>query len=118
MAQRAKGFLSNPSRYDRRIKIQAKTITTSADGVVKEVWVDYLTLWASREPLRGREFFAAAAENAEATVKYRVRYRTDIRSDMRIYDRGRIHNIIAPPLEDPYGDRKETHIMAELIENG
>lgn len=35
-------------------------------------------LWASIEPLRGRELFAAQQANAETTVRIRLRYRAEI----------------------------------------
>ncbi|MNI83958.1 Phage head-tail joining protein [compost metagenome] len=46
------------------------------------------------------------------TVRFKVRYRTDIHADMRIIDGGRVYNITVP-LEDPYGNREETHLMAK-----
>lgn len=35
-------------------------------------------LWASIEPLRGRELFAAQQANAETTVRIRLRYHAEI----------------------------------------
>lgn len=72
-----------------------------------------------RQPLKGHEFFAAAAINAQNTVRYKVRTRTDLSADMRFIDRkdNRVYNITAPP-EDVYGDGL-LHIMAtEELRNG
>lgn len=43
-----------------------------------EGYVPVTTIWAAIEPLRGREFFAAQAENAEVTTRIRIRYREDV----------------------------------------
>ena len=68
-------------------------------------------------PIQGREFFAAAAAQAENTVRYKMRYTKDIKSDMRLVDDGRIYDITAV-LDDVYGDRTETHVMAVERTNG
>lgn len=108
----------NPGKLNRRITIQQKTITRDAEGFPVEQWVDYATPWAGQKALSGREFFAAAAVNAENTVRYEIRYRTDIRPDMRIVDKGQIYNITAC-IDDPYGNRTRSHLMAkEELRNG
>lgn len=42
------------------------------------------TVWAGIEPLRGREFFAAMAENAEVTTRIRIRWRPGIDRTMTV----------------------------------
>lgn len=107
----------NPAKLDRRITFQNKTSDTDDEGIVSESWTNYVTVWAAREPLKGREFFAAAAANAENTVRYKIRYRSDVHSSMRLVDGGRIYSIIAPP-EDVYGDHI-LHVMTqEVLLNG
>ena len=53
------------------------------------------TIWASVEPLKGREFFAAQKENAETTVRITIRYRSGISPDMRIKYGDKIYEINA-----------------------
>lgn len=112
--------LNNPSKLDRRITFQRKSIHTSSSGIAKEVWTDDVTVWASREPLRGSEFQAAAANNAENTARYRIRMHKGISADMRFIDRKLdcICNIIARP-EEAKDDRSILVIMcAEELQNG
>lgn len=45
-------------------------------------WQPVTEVWASIEPLRGREFFSAMQVNADVTTRIRVRYRTDINRTM------------------------------------
>lgn len=54
------------------------------DGVLHEEWVPYAEAFAKIEPLIGREFFAAAAVQAENNVKVTLRYRDDIKPSDRV----------------------------------
>jgi len=105
------------SNLDRRITIQKKRVSKGPEGRPATAWDDVMTVWAARQPLRGREFFAAAAVQAESTVRYVIRLRSGITSNMRVVDLkdGRIYDIIAPPIEDPFGDRTQTHLMCRGV---
>ncbi|MEC0242769.1 phage head closure protein [Paenibacillus dokdonensis] len=114
---------------NRRITLQKKGRTEDEAGYpipgAKE-WEDVIILWAKREPLRGREFFAAAAAQAEGTVRYKIRYRSDISSDMRLTDGKKVVNEvemdrvyeITAVLDDVFDDRTETHILVTEASNG
>ncbi|MCM3589630.1 phage head closure protein [Brevibacillus borstelensis] len=106
---------------NRRITIQQKQTVVDPEGIPTESWVDVATVWAAREPLvaGAREFFSAAAVNAEKTVRYAIRYRPGIFSNMRLFDKrdGLTYEIKAV-LDDVFGDRTQTHIMAEVLTDG
>lgn len=109
----------NIGKLNRRITIEYVTTATDPEGYPIETWTTFAKPWAAREPLRGDEFWNAAATNAEKTVKYRIRYRKGIKANMRLTDHvdGLTYNIVVP-LDDFYGDRTQTHLMVELIEDG
>ncbi|OAB48462.1 phage head closure protein [Paenibacillus antarcticus] len=111
----------NAGKLNRRITIQKKGLSEDAAGypITNPPWEEVATVWASREPLRGREFFEAAAAQAEKTVRYKIRYRAGITSDMRLLDLkdNRIYEITVP-LDDVFDDRTETHLMAIEVTNG
>lgn len=69
---------------DTRVTIQQKIVTTDPEGLVTETWNDIATVWANLRGLRGREFFQAAAVNAENTVMVTIRYRPGITTGMRL----------------------------------
>lgn len=108
-----------PNELNRKITIQQAENTVDPEGIPVESWSDVMTIWSNRKPLSGREYFEAAAINAEKTVKYRTRYRRGIYPNMRLVDHldGRIYKIVAV-LDDYYGDRTQTHLMVELVEDG
>lgn len=74
---------------DDRVTIQ-RLVAASPDvtgtGMPDESWQDYLTVYASVEPLNGRELFAAQEHHAEVTTRIRIRHRDGITAKMRIVD--------------------------------
>lgn len=109
-----------PSELNRKVDIlHYTTINTNAEGIAVKGWAVWAPLWAGRKPVSGRDFFEAAANNAEKTVTYRIRYRKGILPNMRLYDYfdKQTYDIIAV-LDDYYGDRTQTHLKTELIESG
>jgi len=68
------------SRLNKRITILRKPLPEDQDdsGQPLDDWIPVATVWAAIEPLRGREFFAAQAVNAEVTTRIRIRYRSDV----------------------------------------
>lgn len=78
-----------------RITLQKYTETTDEEGFSTQEWQDIATVWASVENLYGREYWQAAAIQAENTVKFIIRYRNDISNDMRIKFQGQHYEIIS-----------------------
>lgn len=79
-----------------RIAIQDKTITLDSGGIPTETWADIAggsSIPASLEPLKGREYFQAAAVSAENTIPVTIRYRPGVTSALRIVYGSRILNI-------------------------
>lgn len=97
--------------FSQRITVQQRASTVDAHGQGVETWSDVDTVWASAQPLRGREFFAAGAMQSEASVRFRIRYRADITGAMRVLWRGVAHALVAEPM-DVDGGRHTLELMA------
>lgn len=107
---------------NRRITFQRKVRTEDDAGYPipgASEWENGDTVWANREPLRGREFFAASAAQSEVTVRYKIWYKQGITADMRLVDLrdDRIYEIVTP-LDDPFDDRTETHLLVKEVSDG
>lgn len=76
-----------------RITLQVLETITNENGFEVEAWVDFKDLWAKVENLHGREYFEAAAVQAENTVKFTIRYTDEIDTSMRILFKGNQYNI-------------------------
>ncbi len=70
-----------------RITIQQLVAGSPQQNAVGEpnvAWTDYLTVWASVDPVTGNEPFLAQQHLARVTSKIRLRYRSGITSTMRV----------------------------------
>lgn len=72
-------------------------------------WTNFVMVWASIEPLTGREFFAAHQIKAEVTHRVKIRYRDDITVKMRIQFGVRVFDI------ESILDIKERHEVLEIL---
>ena len=72
-------------------------------------WQDVVTVWASVEPLSGREFFYAHQIKAEVTHRVKTRYREGLTVKMRIKHLERILEI------ESILDLKERHEVLEIL---
>ena len=99
-----------------RITLRQKQTTKDNEGLVTEQWVDQITVWSAYEDVsRWKEFFQAAAVNAENYVKFIIRYR-DVTTDMRVMYEGIEYTIVST--SDPNGLHKETHLICKRVTTG
>lgn len=83
-----------------RVTIQQESLTPDGGGGSTLAWADVATVWASVEPLSGRE--RMQAQQLESAVDYRVkiRHRADVTAGMRLVWGSAIMNIRAVYNED------------------
>jgi SPP1 family predicted phage head-tail adaptor len=83
----------NPGELNKRITIQRKKTTLNSYGENIQDWENLITIWASINPIVGKEYFAAETINSEVTHKIKVRYLNIIKPNMRIEFNSRIFTI-------------------------
>lgn len=86
-------------RLNRLVTLQQKATGSPAQfatGELDEVWVDVAQVWASVEPLVGREFYEAQQIQSSVTAKIRIRWRPGVDAGMRIVHQGKIYNLAHP----------------------
>ena len=69
---------------NKRIDIQARSATVDAFGQESETWATVATVWASVEPLSGRELLAAQQVQGETTHRIRMRYQSGVTTSSRL----------------------------------
>ncbi len=70
----------------KRVLFKSPPATTDSFGEPSTTWTDVKTVWASVEPLSGREFLQAQASQSEVTHKIIIRA-SGITANMRaVYD--------------------------------
>ena len=92
-----------------RITFQRPVKTDDSHKGHTVAWQDLMTVWASVEPLSGREYFAAHQIAAEVTHRVKVRYRQDITVKMRIKHLDRVLAI------ESIIDKEERHQTLEIF---
>lgn len=81
----------------------------TGSGQPDKAWATAATVWASIEPLRGREFFAADAVQSKVAVRIRIRYRAGITAAMRV-----LHGSTVYPIEAVV-DPENRHVELQLM---
>lgn len=82
-------------RLRHRVALQAYTASRDSFGAETQEWSDTANVWASIEPVSGKEYFSSKQLNAEITTKITIRYLKDISPKMRVVFEGRIYEIIS-----------------------
>lgn len=80
-------------KMDRRVTIQSRSTAADAQGQQIETWTAVATVWASKRDLRGREYFAAQAVNADVNTVFEIRHRTDVTVLHRVVCEGVTYDI-------------------------
>ncbi len=93
----------------QRITLQQSVKTPDGHKGFTEQWQDLITVWASVEPLSGREYFYSHQIKAEVTHRVKMRYREDLTVKMRIKHRDRVLEI------ESILDKKERREELEIL---
>lgn len=98
----------------RRASLQRRRVTTDDYGAEIVTWAEFAAVWASVEPISGREFWTAQqAEQGEITTRIRMRYRDDVKMADRVVVGESTYDIEAVL---PDERRTELHLMCrELV---
>lgn len=81
------------------VSIKRRTSAQDSVGQTIETWTETASVWASVEPITGREYFNASGERAEVTHKVGILYgptvvpRDRIEFDSRVFDIKSVMNI-------------------------
>lgn len=112
------GTNKNSLTFKLRHKITIKKLSPGKDefGADTQVWQPVKTIWSSKEPLLGREYFAAEAAQSLVEVKFRARFTKGIKNDMRVYHGSDVYDILS--VIDVMGLRRELLIYVKRVSNG
>ena len=88
----------NPGALNQRLTLQQPAASLNGLGETAGSWTDVATVWGQAQPLRGREFLAAAQLQSTLDVRFRIRYRADVRATWRVLWQGEAHEIVGEPI--------------------
>jgi len=99
----------NPGRLRHRVTLQSPSQVNDSYGQPIPTWNTYATVWASIEPLSGREIISAQQAQSEASLRVRLRYIEGVTPMHRIGYGDRTLAILS--VVDP----REMHAELELL---
>lgn len=85
-------------RLKHRVQLQtlvAGSPQQKPTGEPDTAWTTVATVWASIDPVLGREFFSAQQVQSEVDTKIRIRHRAGVTAADRIVHGGTVYNIKA-----------------------
>ncbi len=101
-------------RLNKRIELQETVATRDEYGEKPPSWLTTDHLWASIEPITGRELFAAHQVHAEVSHRIVIRNRPGLTSKMRFVFGSRVFNIATPPLNVGEGNESIEVLCVEV----
>lgn len=99
-----------------RLAIQQKSVTRDDHGGEVVSWTAFATVWGEYRPLRGREYEAMRAAQAEITVRFVIRYLVGVNPAMRIVHDDVPHDIIE--VIDVGGRKRELELLCRAQAQG
>lgn len=105
--------MTTAGKLRHRVTFQRLVDGQDAYGQPVQTWTDVVTVWAAVEPIRGREYFAAAQVSSEVTTRIRVRYQPGMTPDMRVRFGARVYGIIS--VIDPEERHQELQLMCKEV---
>ena len=97
-----------------RVTLQQKgSVTQNEFGEEVISWTTVDIVWASVEPLRGREFIQAKQEQAMIDTKIRMRHRDGVTPVLRAVWNGRVYDILS--VVRPEERQREIELMCREV---
>ena len=99
------------ARMRHRVVLLAPTASVGGTyGDPQQTFAAAATVWASVEPLLGRELQRMRELGGEASVRVRLRWRAEVDEKWRVQIGSAVHEIVAPPI-DVYGAHVEMQLL-------
>lgn len=89
----------DPGKYRHKISFLQRVNGKDEYGEPIREWIHFKKgIWASKDPLLGKEFFTALTTENKVEVKFNTRYIPGITSEMRIQHGTEVYEILGPPV--------------------
>ncbi|MED1404279.1 phage head closure protein [Bacillus mycoides] len=106
----------NTGDFRNRIIIeQPVVIKDELNQVIETSWQEFKKAWAMIKTVKGSEYIEASASQATRVYRFVIPYTSGITEGMRINLKGRIFDIIEPPMNDDEMNQTLTIIAKESV---
>lgn len=104
-------------RLNKRVTIQNRVVAQNGIGEAVTTWAKLASVWASIEPIQGKEFWAQQQVQSEVTVRVRIRYRPGILPSMRLLYGQRV--LVIESIINPHEKNEHLQLMcSEGVSDG
>ncbi len=112
---RTQGYSTGAGKYRYRIEIRNAPADTARDGFGrrKGTGTTLATVWAEKQDWAGDETAEGKRETASVIVKWKIRYRTGVSSEMRILHGADVYEILS--ILDFDGRRRELVLTSRKV---
>lgn len=100
----------NAGQKDQLVRLQPRVDSADGAGQNNYTFGDGVEVWASVNPVRGKQYFAASQQQATVDCVITVDYRTDVDATWRVLWNGVPYGIVSPPI-DPFGRHVDLELM-------
>ena len=104
-------FLNNPAVFDKRVTLIQEVIIRDEFNTPQSKWHPMAKVWASIEPISGREYWSASQSNSEASVRIVIRFRQGISSRMRVKYESEDGTIVYETSSPPINYREQNEYL-------
>lgn len=103
-------IVKDAGKFNKRIELQAETITKNENGFPVRAYTTVLTCWAEVKTTKGFTLIANNSDFEKAFTRFTIRYpaKTAINRDMRILFAGKQYTI------EYINDLDEAHVLVEI----
>ncbi|MEK4707077.1 phage head closure protein [Bacillus sp. FSL R10-2780] len=106
----------NTGDFRNRIIIeQPEVIKDELNQVIETSWQEFKKAWSMIKTVKGSEYIEASASQATRVYRFVIPYTSGITEEMRINMKGRIFDIIEPPMNDDEMNQTLTIIAKEHV---
>ncbi|PGT67009.1 head-tail adaptor protein [Bacillus cereus] len=106
----------NTGDFRNRIIIeQPVVIKDELNQVIETSWQELKKAWSMIKTVKGSEYIEASASQATRVYRFVIPYTSGITEEMRINMKGRIFDIIEPPMNDDEMNQTLTIIAKEYV---
>ncbi len=108
--------LDRVGRMDRRITVIQKDITTGDSNEDKlEEWIEFATVWARKEDLRGKEMVIADKPTFMYLTVWTIRKLQGLKANMRIVYKGQVYEVVQ--ISEGEDRERWLDVTTNLLEN-
>lgn len=112
----------NPAVFDKRVVLLKEIVKVGEFGSPQSYWQPFARVWASIEPMSGKEYWTASQSQGEASIRIVIRYIGELTNRMRVlYKRkdgtNTTFELKSPPINKLEGNKYIELMCRELAEN-